>query len=194
MKYEHDPKNDNEEPSRTQSKAEYKKRERRSWFLLVLSAAVIALCIRLFVFEFVRVDGSSMEQTLHNNEFVFMERVTYWFREPAYGDVIICTYPNEPGKTFVKRVIGTEGDELKIANGVLYINDEPAYAEYAYFNGFAGHTRSFGPIVIPEDCIFVMGDNRNVSMDSRDIGPLHKDRVRGKAPLVIWPLNDIRGL
>lgn len=194
MSYENAQKGDEQIESRVQRKANYIKKERRSWFFLVVSALAIALCLRFFVFEFVRVDGKSMEQTLHDNEYVFMERVTYWFREPEHGDVIICTYPNEPGKTFVKRVIGTQGDELKIVDGVLYINDVPEHADYTYFNGFDGHSRQYGPFVVPDNCVFVMGDNRNISMDSRDIGPLSRERVLGKAPFVIWPLPDIRGL
>lgn len=175
--------------SRVKLKKEYIKRERKSFLLLLITATVVALCLRFFVFELVRVDGSSMEQTLHNNEFVFMERVTYWFREPKFGDIIICTYPNEPGKTFVKRIIGTENDEIIVTSGVLYINGEP---DYTYFS--EPMYGEFGPFVVPENCFFVMGDNRNNSSDSRAVGPISKDRVLGKAPFVIWPIPQIRGL
>ncbi len=179
----------NESDSRVKLKKEYKRRERRSFFLLLITAAVIALCLRFFVFELVRVDGSSMEQTLHDNEFVFMERVTYWFREPEFGDIIICTYPDEPGKTFVKRIIGVENDEILISSGVLYINGEP---DYTYFS--EPMYGEFGPVIVPEDCFFVMGDNRNNSSDSRAVGSIAKSRVLGKAPVVIWPPQQIRGL
>ncbi|MFA5675464.1 MAG: signal peptidase I [Christensenellales bacterium] len=175
--------------SRIELKKEYVKRERRSLFLLLIAAAAVALCLRFFVFELVRVDGRSMEQTLHNNEYVFMERVTYWFREPDFGDIIICTYPDEPGKTFVKRIIGTVNDEILIRGGVLYINGEPDYTHFK--EPMFGQ---YGPFIVPKDCFFVMGDNRNNSSDSRVVGPIAKERVLGKAIFVVWPLSQIRGL
>lgn len=175
--------NEEEQPSRMRRKTDYRKRETRSWIFSLLAALAIALCLRFFVFEFIRVDGNSMETTLHNNEYVFMERVTFWFREPDFGDIIICTYPQHPD-TYVKRVIGTGGDVIEISDGVLYINGE---ADYTYFQD---QMNDFAPVVVPEGCVFVMGDNRNESLDSRMIGPLTYDRIRGKAEFVIWPIMD----
>lgn len=169
-------------------KADYKKRETRSWIFSLLAALVIALALRFFVFEFIRVEGNSMQETLHNNEFVFMERVTYWFRHPGFGDIVICTFPNRPGDTYVKRVIGTGGDVIEISGGVLHINGKP---DYTYFSE---PMEEFEPYVVPEDCVFVMGDNRNDSWDSRFIGALPYERVKGKTPLVIWPVTGIRTL
>ena len=175
------------QPSRMQRKTDYKKRETKSWIFSLLAALIIALFLRFFVFEFIRVDGESMETTLHNNEYVFMERVTFWFREPDFGDIIICTYPQHPD-TYVKRVIGTGGDVIEITDGVLFINGE---ADYTYFSE---PMNDFAPVVVPEGHVFVMGDNRNESLDSRMIGPLEYERIRGKAQFVIWPVSEIGSL
>ncbi len=175
--------------SRAQSSKNKKRRERFNFFLMLITAAAIALSLRFFVFELVRVEGSSMENTLHDNEYVFMERVTYWFRSPDFGDIVICTYPDEPGKTFVKRIIGLPSDKILISNGTLYINGKP---DSTYFS--EPMFEDFGPYVVPECYFFVMGDNRNNSKDSRIVGPLDRNRILGKAAFVIWPPAEIHGL
>lgn len=176
--------------SRMQRKRDYKKRETRGWIFSLITAIIIALMLRFFVFEFIRVDGSSMEPTLYTDEYVFMEKVTYWFAEPAHGDVIICSYPNRT-ETFVKRVIGIEGDVLEIKDGVLYINGQ---ANDDYYEGIMNTV--LAPITVPEDAVFVMGDNRNHSMDSTNssIGALGYDMILGKAVFVLWPVDMIHGL
>lgn len=160
-------------------------------FIISLCVAILmALMLRLFVFELVKVSGESMEPTLHSNEYVFMEKVSYLLHEPSRGDIIICSYPYRT-EAFVKRVIGIEGDVLEINDGVLYINDT---ASYDFFSEYMHE--DFAPITIPPDCVFVMGDNRNYSLDSTDteVGPLSYDMILGKAMVVIWPLNAIHGL
>ena len=193
-------KNDSDNPaastsSRMKRKSDYKKNETRSWILSLLAALVVALLLRFFVFEFIRVEGDSMNQTLHDDEYVFMERVTYWMREPEFGDIIICTYPDMPN-TYVKRVIGTGGDTIEVKDGVLYINGEPDHQDYAYFGNRTEHNGDFPAVVVPQDCVFVMGDNRNQSMDSRSphVGALPYERVLGKALFVIWPPENMGGL
>jgi len=150
---------------------------------------IVALGLRFFVFEFVRVDGDSMQPTLQTDEYVFMERVTYWFSEPRRGDIVICLYPNRTD-TYVKRVIGEAGDEIRITGGVLYINGEP---NTDYFNE---PMYDMEPVMVPDDHVFVMGDNRNASMDSTNssVGPLPYEMILGKALFVIWPFDKISGL
>ncbi len=182
-----------ESASRMQRKASAavtRKREAVGWVISLVAAVVIALALRFFVFEFIRVDGESMEPTLKTDEYVFMEKVTYWFEEPEFGDIVICYYPHRT-ETFVKRVIGTPGDTIDIHDGTLYINNEP---DSTYFSGYLEH--DLDPVVVPEDSVFVMGDNRNASMDSTNssIGPLPYDMILGKALFVIWPFDKIQGL
>ncbi len=182
-----------ESGSRMQRKASAavdRKREVAGWVISLIAAVAIALALRFFVFEFIRVDGSSMEPTLYTNEYVFMEKVTYWFEEPKFGDIVICYYPHRT-ETFVKRVIGTGGDTIEIKDGTLYINNEP---DTTYYSGYLEH--DLDPVVVPDDSVFVMGDNRNASMDSTNssIGPLPDSMILGKALFVIWPFDKMQGL
>ncbi len=182
---------ENEQPQgRMKLKADAKKNETRNWIISLVVAFSIALLLRLFVFEFISVSGPSMQPTLHSYEYVFMEKVTYWFSPPAYGDVVICKFPNSDA-TYVKRVIGVEGDVLEIKDGTLYIN---GVEDKTYFSGYIED--AMPPTVVPDNSVFVMGDNRNQSMDSRfdSVGPLPEKKVLGKALFVIWPPEEIGGL
>lgn len=181
---------EDEEQSRVLRKKEYRQREAKGWIISLAAAIVIALALRFFVFEFIRVDGPSMQPTLITNEYVFMEKVTYWFRHPERGDIVICSFPNS-NESFVKRVIGLPGERLKVEDGVLYINDAP-YNDY--FNGV--HREDMAETTVSQNSVMVMGDNRNESRDSRDstVGPIPYDKILGRAVFVIWPVDKIHGL
>lgn len=192
----HDPEEDTDEQSRMDQKnqkREYRKRETRGWIVSLLVAVVVALTLRFFVFEFIRVDGPSMQKTLYTDEYVFMEKVTYWFRHPQYGDIVICSFPNSTD-SFVKRVIGTPGDKIKVEGGVLYINGTAHYDYSGNFNEPIDNDMK--EIQVPDNCVFVMGDHRNQSRDSRapEVGPIPYDKILGKTEFVIWPLDKIHGL
>lgn len=176
--------------TRMKRKQDFKKSDTRGWIISLLAAVAIALLLRFFVFEFIRVDGSSMEPTLYTDEYVFMEKVSYRFSEPSRGDIVICHFPGRT-ETFVKRVIGIEGDRLRITEGILYINDE---ASYDYYEG--PMNTEMPEIIVPQNAVFVMGDNRNHSMDSTNsgVGALPYNMILGKAVFVLWPLNMIHGL
>jgi signal peptidase I len=178
--------------SRVKRKKEYRKKETKGWIISMVLAVVIALSLRFFVFEFIRVEGQSMEPTLLDNEYVFMQKVSYYFSDPQYGDIVICSFPNR-NETFVKRVVGIEGDVIRITDGTLYINDE---ANYEHYDKATGIDHDMAEITVAEDSLFVMGDNRNHSMDSSNssVGVLSEDMVLGRAEFVIWPLNMIHGL
>lgn len=180
------------EESRMKRKKSYRKKETRGWIVSIVLAVVIALSLRFFVFEFIRVDGQSMEPTLLDEEYVFMQKVTYYFRQPQYGDIVICKFPNR-SETFVKRVVGVEGDVISITNGILYINGEPNYDHY---DQNLGMDHDMAEITIAQGNIFVMGDNRDHSMDSSNssVGPLTDEMVLGKAEFVLWPLDMMHGL
>ncbi len=178
--------------SRVKRKKEYRKKETKGWIISMVLAVVIALSLRFFVFEFIRVEGQSMEPTLINNEYVFMQKVSYYFVDPQYGDIVICTFPNRT-ETFVKRIVGVEGDVIRITNGTLYINGE---ANYEHYDKAQGIDHDMAEITVAQDSVFVMGDNRNHSMDSSNssVGVLDEDMVLGRAEFVLWPLNMIHGL
>lgn len=174
--------------SRVEIKKQYRRRETKAWVISLVAAVVIALTLRFFVFEFVRVEGPSMQPTLYRDEFVFMERVTYWFREPERGDVVVCLFPGSTA-TYIKRVVGLPGERVKVEDGTLYINGEP---NYDYFSGYINV--GMEEMTVPQMNVLVMGDNRNDSEDSRRVGPIAYKDILGRAVSVIWPFDKVHGL
>ncbi len=191
-------------------------REILEWILTIVVAIAVALPIRAFGFELVRVDGESMDDTLANGEIMFVTKYDYastwlalpWQNDetkeratrittggnPRRFDVVICRYPGRGGTNFVKRVVGLPGDTVEIRNGYLYINggkyDEP-YIRDEYRNG---SLNTFGPYTVPEGEYFVLGDHRNNSNDSRLQGSLPRDMIIGHVRTVLYPFNQIRGI
>ncbi len=173
--------------------AGYKSAENKSLVFYVVFVAIFALAIRLFIFEPIRVDGPSMESTLFNNEKMFVDKMSYWFRQPKYGEIVIVYYPNYSIPA-VKRVIGLPGDTVAVLDGTVYVNGV-AIDESSYWNDYI--YRDMPPFKVPDRCIFVMGDNRNNSMDSRHllaVGPIPYYRIVGKARAVVWPISNFRPL
>lgn len=172
-------------------------------FLFRLLCVVLAIfMLRAFIAEPTYVDGQSMTPTLKNNERVLVEKVSLWFSEPKRGDIVIVHYPNR-SERFVKRVIAVGGETISIENGYVCIDgkriDESAYAGdwYGSIERLITCKGSFdGRYTVPNGYLFVMGDNRNDSHDSRayDVGPIALDQVVGHACFVIWPLSGIRSL
>lgn len=153
---------------------------------------IIAMSLRLFVTEPTRVSGDSMYPTLLNGERMFVDKTSYLFNEPKRGDIIICYYPNHTASC-VKRVIALPGETVCVMDGVVYVNDEPL-DESEYWNDYVFYNT--WPVIVPEKCVFVMGDNRNESLDSRsaEVGPIPYNRIVGRARSVIWPLSSFRSL
>lgn len=171
-------------------------KETISWVLTLGAAVLIALCIRGFVFEPVRVDGNSMLDTLHDQEIMFVTKYDYIFGEPERLDVVICKYPNST-KNYVKRLIGLPGDTIEIKDNVVYINGE------ALEEDFLTPDRSDSPFygnmserTLGEDEYFVMGDNRDNSHDSRstDVGTLTRSQIKGHVRFVFYPFDSARAI
>lgn len=166
-------------------------REILSWVMSIGIAVCAAFLIRAFIFEIILVDGESMFPTLHNNERVAIEKMSRYATLPERGDIIIVKYPDMDG-TYVKRVIGLPGDILTVIDSTVFVNgmplDEPYINPEPYMD--------MEPQVVPEDAVFVMGDNRAHSMDSRVpyVGPIDKSNIVGHAMFVIWPLNNIHSV
>ena len=158
--------------------------ELKEWLKSIALAVVIALVIRLFFFETFLVEGTSMHPTLQHHERLIVNKIVYNFKEPEQGDIIVFNYAFR--RDFIKRIIGLSGDEIKIRDGKLYVNenmqDEPYIQNQVMYD--------FGPVTVPDGHIFVLGDNRDNSMDSRDpaVGAISLERVKGKAMLVFWPI------
>ena len=155
------------------------------FLLYILAVIVLALGVRAFFAEPIRVDGDSMVPTLHDGEHMFVEKVGYWFDEPARGDVIICFYPGYT-ESCVKRVIGLPGETVQVQNGVVTIDGVPLDEEMYWTDIIYEDTE---PVTVGKKQVFVMGDNRNFSKDSRSasVGPIPYYKIVGRVRAVIWP-------
>jgi signal peptidase I len=153
-------------------------------------AAVLAFFIITFVAQSFVVDGRSMEPTLHNGERLFVNKFIYRFHPPERGDIIVFTPQGAPKKKYIKRVIGLPGETVSFKDGQTYINGEPI-AE-SYINEPVD--QETGTYQIPQESVFVMGDNRNHSADSRFsiVGYVDYNSISGKAFWIYWPLTNMR--
>ena len=192
---------------RAEKKAKQKKKtvkqEIVSWILTLLSAVVLALLIRMFLGEAIRVDGSSMTNTLQDGEIVLVSKLAYLLGDMERNDIVICRYPNREGWTvnfgaslgltqytiFVKRLVALPGDTVRIAAGKLYVNGEMVPDP----ENMGSVPRDYGPVVLGEDEYFVMGDNRYSSHDSRasDVGPISSADIMGKVTRVLVPWRNV---
>lgn len=156
------------------------------WVKSLAIAGVLAIIIHTFLFAVVVVSGPSMETTLHNNERLIMNKIVYNFSDPKHGDIIVF-HANEEDD-YIKRIIGLPGETIQYRNNQLFINGEAIEEPYL---SDTTYTTDFGPLEIPEGTVFVMGDNRLNSSDSRIIGSISEDKIVGRVNLLIWPLNRI---
>jgi len=204
---------------KTEKKEKVKKslmREIVEWILTIVVAVLIALTIRSFIFELVRVDGESMDDTLANGEIMFVTKFDYastWLTlpwqdnaakesakrittggSPQRFDVVICRYPHRGDTNFVKRVVGLPGDTIQLIDGYLYVNGEKYDEPYIRDEYRTGALNTYGPYTVPDGCYFVMGDHRNRSNDSRSVGAISRDMIVGHARTVLFPFNQIRGI
>ncbi|WP_324717052.1 signal peptidase I [Carboxydochorda subterranea] len=152
-------------------------------------AAILAFLIMTFVARAFTVDGPSMLPSLHNGERLMVDKLTYRFREPQRGEIVVFRYPEDPREHFIKRIIGVPGDWIETGGGRVYVNgralDEP------YLD--APTLGRFGPVQVPPGHYFVMGDNRNNSEDSRDprVGFVPRNLIEGRALWRFWPLTQM---
>lgn len=133
----------------------------------------------------IRVDGASMEPTLHAGQFVIVNKLAYRFGTVSRGDVIVFYFPRDPKQEYIKRVIGLPGDTVTVENGRITVNGEAL--DEPYLNVKTGYP---GMWIVPEGHLFVLGDNRNNSFDSHNWGTVPMEYVIGKAILVYWPPTD----
>ena len=194
------------------------KQELKEWVVALGTAVLIVLVLQSFLFRIIRVDGESMESTLHDGERLFVNVATVKFNKSIPRDsIVICNYPNRYTKVlgvkfntyFVKRLVGVPGDTIYRKNGVthvVYTDDDGQTVDEALDDRYAlyfinGSPDDYDNYVLGEDEYFAVGDNRynshdsrdwNDSDDSNDVGPITKDMVVGRVQEVIWPLNHIR--
>jgi len=192
----------------SQGKAKPKKsigHEILSWIFTLAVAVVIALVIRTFIFEPVKVDGHSMDDTLADKEIMFVSKWQYssswlfgtrmtFFGDPERFDVVVCRYPDRGYTNFVKRVVGLPGDTIEIKNGYLYVNNERYDEPYINDEYRTGLGSNYPAIVVPEGQYFVMGDHRNNSNDSRFVGPIDRNMIMGHVVQVVFPFSAFRSI
>lgn len=179
----------------------------REYAEAIIIAVILALIIRTFVVQAFKIPSGSMIPTLVIGDHIlvnkflfgvkipFTDHILFSFDAPERLDIIVFKYPEDENKDFIKRIVGTPGDRIALRDKVLYVNDVPMVEPYIQHTDSsilpAGlHPRdSFGPITVPPDQYFVMGDNRDQSLDSRFWGFVNREKIKGKAFLIYWSWN-----
>ncbi|MGQ9646956.1 MAG: signal peptidase I [Thermodesulfobacteriota bacterium] len=170
----------------------------------IVIAILIALVIRTFVVQAFKIPSSSMEPTLqvgdhllvnkfiYGIKFPFVHTKYFQFKKPQRGDIIVFIYPKDRSKDFIKRVIGTEGEKVEIIQNKIYINNQPIDDPWGHYDERSAATRylhpmeRFGPVTVPANSLFVLGDNRDNSQDSRFWGFVNVNEVKGKALIIYF--------
>jgi signal peptidase I len=159
------------------------------WLRDVIVSVIVSFLIITFLYQPVRVEGTSMLPELRDQDRLFINKFVYRFENVSRGDVVVFRYPRDPSKSYIKRVIALPGDTIRIDDGHVYVNGarllEP-YVPKAYRD-----SRSMGEMTIPPDEYFVMGDHRSISSDSRDFGPVDRNLIYGKAEFIYWPADNM---
>ncbi len=154
----------------------------------LLIAFALAQLIMVSVAQAFQVEQYSMEPTLLPHDRVLVNKFLYRFRPPHRGDVVVLKYPLNPQRNYIKRIVALPGETLAIKDGKLYVNGQ--LVRESYLNGTP--QGNYGPFTVPADSVFVMGDNRNNSEDSRAFGPLKTVLIVGQAILIYWPPTHLR--
>ncbi|RDW17988.1 signal peptidase I [Oceanobacillus chungangensis] len=163
------------------------KNEWLEWGKAIVIAIIIALLLRTFIFATSIVEGESMEPTLEDGERVILNKLVYLINDPDRGDIVII---QRPYKNYVKRVIGLPGEKIEIIAGELLIDGKP-YDQDFITDEVIKHTGNFGPITVPEESYFVLGDNRAISKDSRNgLGFIDEEEIIGKSEIIIYPFSE----
>jgi len=161
----------------------------RSWVRdLVISLAISGFII-LFLYQPVKVEGTSMLPGLEDQERIFINKFVYHFESVARGDVVVFRYPRDPAKSYIKRVIGEPGDRIRIERGRVYVNGRHLSEDYVPRDFIDG--RSYPETVVPDHAYYVLGDHRSMSNDSREFGPVDESCIYGKAVFVYWPVDKL---
>ena len=158
------------------------------WLRDLLVSAAASVLIITFLYQPVRVEGTSMLPRLEDRDRLFINKFVYHLESISRGDVVVFRYPRDPAKSYIKRVIAVPGDHLRIDRGQVWLNGKAlreGYVPPEYQDG-----RSMQETTIPENSYFVMGDHRSISSDSREFGPVERQLVYGKAVFVYWPAKD----
>ena len=161
----------------------------RSWTRDLILSVIVSIFIIVFLYQPVRVEGTSMLPMLEDQDRLFINKMAYRVGEIHRSDVVVFLYPHDHEKSYIKRVIALPGDDLRIDHGRVYVNGERVVEGYVPPR-FADD-RSMPETVVPEHEYFVMGDHRSISSDSREFGPVDRTLIYGKAAFVYWPVDQV---
>jgi len=153
---------------------------------LVISLAISAFII-IFLYQPVKVEGTSMMPGLDDQERIFINKFVYRLESINREDIVVFRYPRDPTKSYIKRVIGLAGDRVRINDGKVYVNGHKLYEPYV--PSLYADTRSYPEIIVPPHSYFLLGDHRTMSDDSRDFGPVDETYIYGKAVFGYWPIE-----
>jgi signal peptidase I len=157
------------------------------WLRDLLISLAISCFIIIFLYQPVKVEGTSMMPSLEDQERIFVNKLVYRLEPIQRGDIVVFRYPRDPSKSFIKRVIGLAGDHIQIDAGRVYVNGHRLAEDYV--PEIYEDLRSYPEIVVPADSYFVLGDHRSLSNDSRDFGPVNQSYIYGKAVFGYWPMD-----
>jgi signal peptidase I len=168
------------------------RKEIRVWTRDLLIAIGLALVIIVFLYQPVKVEGTSMAPLLSDQERIFINKFVYRFEPIQRGDVVVFWYPLDRSKSFIKRVVGLPGETVEIRQGVVYVNGKSIPEPYVppQYEDMS----DFGPVRVPKDSFFVMGDHRISSNDSRVFGPVSSGYIYGRAVFAYWPVDHFGSL
>ena len=155
---------------------------------LLVSLAISAFII-IFLYQPVKVEGTSMMPGLEDQERIFVNKFVYRWEPIQRGDIVVFRYPRDTSKSYIKRVIGIAGDRIRIEDGRVYVNGEALDEDYVPSD--YADARSYGEVVVPRNSFFVLGDHRTMSNDSRDFGAVNERYIYGKAVFGYWPMEKL---
>jgi signal peptidase I len=158
------------------------------WLRDLFVSAAASVLIITFLYQPVRVEGTSMLPRLEDRDRLFINKFVYHVSAIERGDVVVFHYPRDPEKSYIKRVIALPGDRLWIDHGQVWLNGKPLREGYVPED--YRDSRSMGEIIVPEESFFMMGDHRSISSDSREFGPVERSLIYGKAVFIYWPAKD----
>ena len=155
---------------------------------LLVSLAISAFII-IFLYQPVKVEGTSMMPGLEDQERIFVNKFVYRWEPIQRGDIVVFRYPRDTSKSYIKRVVGVAGDHIRIKDGQLFVNEQAIDEDYVPSE--YADSRSYSEITVPENSYFVLGDHRTMSNDSRDFGPVNERYIYGKAVFGYWPMEKL---
>jgi len=161
--------------------------EWHSWLRDLVVAVAVSAFIILFLYQPVRVEGTSMLPVLENQDRLFINKIAYRVGEIHRGDVIVFLYPRDHTKSYIKRVIALPGDTIRIDQGQVIVNGVPLHEPYVPLR--YADEKSVEEMVLPAQQYFVLGDHRSIASDSRDFGTVDRELIYGKAEFVYWPME-----